>query len=181
MAGAGGGPFPNGYRRGGRIAAMHDRSQPTILVATDFTPASRAAFDSGIQMAKEEGGRLVLVHALRPLGAPGLELTRPDTSRFENETAAPGDVLDAPVDLTGTDWVDLARAQGVDADVVVRPGLPAAVIAEEAERLQARAVILGSSRKGGLEKAVLGSVAEAVQKATDRPVVVVGGVPEPGR
>ncbi|HUR25266.1 MAG TPA: universal stress protein [Candidatus Thermoplasmatota archaeon] len=161
---------------------MHDHTpnSPTILVATDFTPASRAAFDSGVKMAKEEGGRLVLVHALRPLGAPGLELTRPDTTRFENETAAPGDILDVPVAMTGTDWVDLARAQGVDADVVVRPGLPAAVIAEEAERVQATAVILGSSRKGGLEKLVLGSVAEAVQRATDRPVVVVGGIPEPG-
>ncbi|HJQ92830.1 MAG TPA: universal stress protein [Candidatus Thermoplasmatota archaeon] len=160
---------------------MRDRSPPTILVATDFTPASRAAFDSGVRMAKEEGGRLVLVHAVRPLGAPGLELTRPDTTRFENETAAPGEVLDAPVDLTGTDWVDLARSQGVDADVVVRPGLPAAVIVEEAERLQASTVVLGSSRKGGLEKAVLGSVAEAVQRGTGRPVVVVGGVPEPSR
>ena len=159
---------------------MHDRSQPTILVATDFTPASRAAFDSGVRMAKEEGGRLLLVHAVRPLGAPGLELTRPDTSRFENETAAPGEVLDLPIDVAGPDWVDLARAQGVDADVVVRPGLPATVIVEEAERVQARAVVLGSSRKGGLEKAVMGSVAQAVQRGTDRPVVVVGGVPEPG-
>lgn len=163
---------------------MRDRSPPTILVATDFSPASRAAFDSGVKMAKEEGGRLVLVHAVRPLGAPGLELTRPDTTRFENETAAPGDLVDAPVDLptdlSGSEWVDLARAQGVDADVVVRPGLPAVVIAEEAERVQAKAIVLGSSRKGGLEKAVLGSVAKAVQRGTSRPVVVVGGVPEPG-
>ncbi|HUR24730.1 MAG TPA: universal stress protein [Candidatus Thermoplasmatota archaeon] len=45
---------------------MRDHAPPTILVATDFTPASRAAFDSGVKMAKEEGGRLVLVHALRP-------------------------------------------------------------------------------------------------------------------
>src|SRR5688500_1197700 len=160
---------------------MRDRSPPTILVATDFTPASRAAFDSGVRMAKEQGGRLVLVHAVRPLGAPGLELTRPDTTRFENETAAPGEVIDVPVDVAGTDWVDLARAQGVQADVVVRPGLPATVIAEEAERVQAKAIVLGSSRKGGLEKAVLGSVAEALQRGTSRPVVVVGGVPEPGR
>ena len=161
---------------------MRDRSPPTILVATDFSPASRAAFDSGVQMAKEQGGRLVLVHAVRPLGAPGLELTRPDTTRFENETARPGDVIDvpvAPLDALGDDWVDAARSQGVDADIVVRPGLPSVVIAEEADRLQAQTVVLGSSRKGGLEKALLGSVATAVKKATDRPVVVVSGFPEP--
>jgi nucleotide-binding universal stress UspA family protein len=157
---------------------MPARIPPTILVATDFSPASRAAFDSGVRMAKEQGGRLVLVHAVRPLGAPGLELTRPDTTRFENETARPDDALGLP--SLGDDWADHARSQGVDAEVVVRPGLPSTVIAEEAERLQAKTVVLGSSRKGGLEKAVLGSVAEAVQKATDRPVVVVSGVPEPG-
>lgn len=159
---------------------MRDRSPPTILVATDFSPASHAAFESGVRMAKEQGGRLVLVHALRPLGAPGLELTRPDTTRFENETARPGDVLDAPQGARGEDWADLARSQGVPADVVVRAGLPAVVIVEEAERLQAKTVVLGSGRKDGLAKTVLGSVAEAVQKATDRPVVVVSGVPEPG-
>jgi nucleotide-binding universal stress UspA family protein len=162
---------------------MRDHSPPTILVATDFSPASRAAFDSGLRMAKEQGGRLVLVHAVRPLGAPGLELTRPDTTRFENETARPGEVLDLPVDVTGNageEWIDVARSQGVAADLVVRPGRPSTVIAEEAERLQAKAVVLGSGRKGGLEKAVLGSVAEAVQKATDRPIVVVSGLADPG-
>jgi nucleotide-binding universal stress UspA family protein len=154
-----------------------DRSPPTIVVATDFTSSSRAALDSGIRMAKEQGGRLVLVHAVRPLGAPGLELTRPDAAKIENETAEPA--LDPQ--SSGQDWVERARVAGVAADVVVRPGLPAKVIAEEAERVQARAVVLGSSHKGALEKMVLGSVAKDVQKATSRPVVVVPGIPEPDR
>lgn len=154
---------------------MRDRSPPTIVVAADFTSSSRAALDSGIRMAKEQGGRLVLVHAVRPLGAPGLELTRPDANKLENETAEPS----SDIRFAGDDWVERARVQGVAADVVVRPGLPAKVIAEEAERLRAKAVVLGSSRKGALERAVLGSVAEAVQRATSRPVVIVQGTPEP--
>lgn len=160
---------------------MRPRVPPTIIVGTDLTPASRLAFESGVRMAKEEGGRLVLVHAVRPLGAPGLELSRPDTTTFENETAGPAA---APVPtpalaagVAGADWVDLARSQGVDADLIVKPGLPATVIAEEAERLQAKAVVLGRSGKSGLEKAVLGSVAAAVQRATSRPVVVVPALP----
>lgn len=150
---------------------------PAIVVAADFTSSSRAALDSGIRMAKEQGGRLVLVHAVRPLGAPGLELTRPDANKLENETAEPS----ADVRFAGDDWVERARAQGVATDVIVRPGLPAKVIAEEAERLRAAAVVLGSSRKGPLEKAILGSVAEQVRRSTSRPVVVVPGVPEPDR
>ncbi|MEA3135995.1 MAG: hypothetical protein QOC71_276 [Thermoplasmata archaeon] len=150
---------------------MFDRMPPTFVVGTDFTPSSRAAFDSGVRMAKEQGGRVVLVHAVRPLGAPGLEMTRPDTTKFENETAEPG----ADGGITGTDWVDLARSQGVDAAFVARPGLPAAIILEEAERVHAKAVVLGSSGKKGLEKTILGSVADAVRKGTNTPVVVVHG------
>ncbi len=148
---------------------------PTILVGTDFTSSSRAAFDSGLRMAREEGGLLVLVHAVRPLGAPGLEMTRPSTARVDNETAEPGPEFG----LDGTDWVMLARAQGVEAVVIVRPGLAAAVIADEAERLEARTVFLGNSGKAGLSRVMLGSVAAEVKRNTTRPVVVVPGAPEP--
>ncbi|MFA5944123.1 MAG: universal stress protein [Candidatus Thermoplasmatota archaeon] len=144
---------------------------PAFVVGTDFTASSRAAFDSGIRMAKEQGGRLILVHAVRPLGAPGLEMTRPDTDKTENETTEPV----GEGGISGADWVDLARSQGVEASFIARPGLPAAILLEEAERVQAKAVVLGSSGKRGLEKAILGSVASDVRKGTHRPVVVVHG------
>ena len=152
-------------------ADLGDAGVPTILVGTDFSPASRPAFDSGLEMARELGGRVVLVHAIRPLGAPGLELTRPDTTTVENETAEP----QPDVGLAGSDWVDAAKAQGVEADIVVRAGRPATVIAEEAARVQAHTVVLGSMGKDDLERAVIGSVAEEVQRRTARPVVVVPG------
>lgn len=158
-----------------RPARAPSDASPTIVVGTDFSPGSRAAFESGLTMARDLGARLVLVHAVRPLGAPGLELTRPDRTTEENETADPT----PDVGLNGSDWVDLAKAQGVEADVIVRPGRAAVVIAEEAARLGAHTVVLGSLEKGGLEKAVLGSVAEEVQRRTSRPVVVVPGVAGP--
>ena len=155
---------------------MVDFDTPTILVGTDFTASSRGAFDAGVDMAPELGGRLVLVHAVRPLGAPGLELTRPDTTKFENETAEP----QADIGLQGSDWADLAKSKGVETDVVVRPGRPASVIAEEAIRCRAHTVFLGSQEKTDLEKGILGSVAEEVERRTARPVVVVPGTPGVG-
>ena len=148
---------------------MMGAARPTVLVATDFTPASRAAFDEGVRLARELDGRVLLVHAVRPLGAPGLELTRPDPNKTENETAEPTPTMG----LVGNEWVDLARAQGVEADVVVRPGLAAVVICDEAERVGAHTIILGSQGKTGITKAMLGSVAEDVRTASGRPVVVV--------
>lgn len=154
---------------------------PVILVATDFTPGSRGAFDKGLELAKEVKGRLALVHAVRPLGAPGLELTRPDTTKAENETAEPVPA----VGLAGTEWVDLAKAQGVDCEAIVLPGLPSVVILEEADRLDAHTIVLGSQEKDALAKAILGSVAEQVEGKTRRAVVVVPpedtGVARPAR
>jgi nucleotide-binding universal stress UspA family protein len=163
---------------------MLGTARPTVLVATDFTPSSRGAFDEGVRLAKELEGRLLLVHAVRPLGAPGLELTRPDTTKEENETAEPVPA----VGLAGTEWVDLARAQGVEADVVVKPGLPAVVIVDEAQRVDAHTIVLGSQGKEGISKALLGSVADDVRKTSGRPVLVVAddhavgaGVERPAR
>lgn len=166
---------------------MHS-SKPTVVIATDFTPSSRAAFDQGVALAKELGGRILLVHALKPLGAPGLEPSHPETSPTENETAE----ATPQVGLVGTEWVDLARAQGIEADVVVKPGHPSALIIEEARRVDAHTIVLGSQGKHGLTKAFLGSVADEVRKTTERPVIVVPGDgvtsaasrpqrPEPGR
>ncbi len=150
---------------------MLDPSKPTVLVATDFTPASRGAFDQGLALAKELHGNLLLVHAIRPLGAPGLELTRPDTTNEENETAEPVPA----VGLAGSEWVDLARASGVECDIVARPGLPAVVIVDEADRVDAHSIVLGSQGKEGITLAMLGSVADDVRAKTSRPVIVVMG------
>lgn len=148
---------------------MPGSHMPTVLVATDFTPASRPAFDHGLALAKDLGGRLLLVHAVRPLGAPGLEVTRPDTTKAENETAEPVPA----VGLAGAEWADFAKAQGVEADVVVRPGIAAVVIRDEADRVDAHTIVLGSQHKTPLAKAILGSTAEDVRAATTRPVVVI--------
>lgn len=144
-------------------------AHPTVLVATDFTPSSRGAFDEGVRLARQLQGRLLLVHAVRPLGAPGLELTRPDTTKEENETAEPVPA----VGLAGTEWVDLAKAQGVECDVVVVPGRPATVIVHEALRVDAHTIVLGSQGKEGISKAILGSVAQEVREKSGRAVVVV--------
>lgn len=149
---------------------MLPKARTTILVATDFSPASRGAFDEGVRLARQTGGRLLLVHAIRPLGAPGLELTRPDTTKEENETAEPVPGMG----LAGSEWAELAQAHGVDCDIVVRPGLPASVILEEADRVDAHTIVLGSHGKQGLSYMVLGSVAEDVRAGCDREVLVIG-------
>jgi nucleotide-binding universal stress UspA family protein len=56
---------------------------------------------------------------------------------------------------------------------VARAGKPADLIVEEARKANARFIITGSHGRTGLKRAVLGSVAEAVLRLADRPVLVV--------
>ena len=45
-----------------------------ILVATDFSPASRPAFRTALDLARAQRGRLAIVHVLpsvAPMGAEG--------------------------------------------------------------------------------------------------------------
>lgn len=142
-----------------------------IVVGVDFSPASEQALESAISIAKDWHVGLELVHALAPLGAPGLDLGHPAFDPPRNESA---DVL-ASAPQTGKAWVDRAKKAGVPAWLVTRPGPPARAIVDEAQRIHACAIVVGSRGHGDIGKAVLGSVAESVLANATVPVMVIPG------
>ncbi|HUR61329.1 MAG TPA: universal stress protein [Candidatus Thermoplasmatota archaeon] len=143
---------------------------PTIVLGVDFSPASRRACDTAIRMAKEWGADVLLVHALKPLGAPGLDLMHPQYDAERNEST---DVT-ASEATVAEEWLHRVRRE-VAAELVSRPGRPADVLIEEAQRVKARAIVVGSHGHTGVSHAVLGSVAEGVLARSWIPVLVVPG------
>lgn len=142
---------------------------PTIVLGVDFSPASQRACDTAIRMAKEWGADVLLVHALKPLGSPGLDLMHPQYDPERNESA------DVTAETRLADeWLHRVRRE-VAADLVSRPGRPAEVLLEEAQRVKARAIVVGSHGHSGLDHAVVGSVAEGVLAKSWIPVIVVPG------
>jgi nucleotide-binding universal stress UspA family protein len=69
---------------------------------------------------------------------------------------------------------DRAREAGVDAVEIVRTGKPHAAIREYAAVVDADLVVLGTHGRSGVERALLGSVAERTLRTATRPVLVVG-------
>ena len=61
---------------------------------------------------------------------------------------------------------------------VIDGGRPAEALVQAAERLRADALVLGSHGKGAAVTSLLGSVSQAVVRASPRPVLVI---PPPGR
>ncbi|MEA3135994.1 MAG: hypothetical protein QOC71_275 [Thermoplasmata archaeon] len=133
------------------------------MVAVDFSKASRKAFDAAVALAADLDATLVLVHAFAPMPKAG----------------ARGPIGQAKAEIDAFEWRDLSEAWAAEARkkasvaIVGREGKAPEVIAKVVATHKARLVVVGSHGRGGLRRAVLGSVAEAVVRSSKVPVVVV--------
>lgn len=141
-----------------------------LLVATDGSDAVAPAERVGVDLAATLGARLTAVSAVDQARA----LTDAGGGVLTNETIE--SVRRALTDRA-TDAVDRAldRAEeaGVDADGEVVDGEPSRAVCGYARDADADLIIVGTHGRTGVRRVVLGSVAERVLRAADRPVLVV--------
>jgi nucleotide-binding universal stress UspA family protein len=142
-----------------------------ILVATDFSPPSRAALIAADREAARRSGstRLTVVNSLD---------LPPDLMGFGFAPLVPAPVglPDARPALREGAQKRLAgelRETGVQASTLVGEGPAALDIVRIAESLPAELVVLGTSGRTGLRRVILGSVAEAVVRRAPCSVLVV--------
>lgn len=134
----------------------------TLVVGIDFSDASRKALDAAAALARPLKAAIVLVHADAPL-PPGAKAGHLD----------PISQVRVEVDADEARRLSATWAKATGAEVVARRGKAADVILEVARERKAAYVVVGSHGRTGLKRAVLGSVAEAVVRASPVPVVVV--------
>lgn len=136
-----------------------------ILVPVDGSETSSRALVAALQMARDAGGRVRVIHALDELAyVPGYDYGA-DLLRIAREQAAKV-VKDAD---------DVAKSSGVPCEsrVVEAPGRRLGdVVAEEAKTWEADLVVVGSHGRRGVGRALLGSGAEQVIRSTQVPVLV---------
>lgn len=140
------------------------------LVPLDGSKLARSAFDPATDLL-EEGGRVTLVRAVVPIPAAGYGpadvpggVDASATEAMEEQAAAR--LEEAAEELRGS------RGLAVDTRVVRNPS-PARAILETASEVGADVTALATHGRGGLERAVLGSVADKVVRAGRTPVLVV--------
>lgn len=140
-----------------------------ILHSTDFSPASRRAFDTALAMAKSLKAKLTIAYVLAPV------VTVPE----QYIDAATLDRLDQQARQWSRRHLDrlAARAKkaGVKVTVVLRDGDPADQIVRACRATRADIIVVGTHGRRGLPKFFLGSVAERVVSAASCPVVTVRG------
>lgn len=130
-----------------------------LLIPLDFSPTSLRALD--IARAHFPGARRRLLH-----------VTGPDRAHAPSalDLLESGEVVTEEADQARD---RLNRLVGEGEDVQVTSGLPAETILAAARTWGADLIVMGTQGKEGLTRLVLGSVADAVVRGADVPVMTV--------
>jgi len=138
-----------------------------ILVAIDFSVPSAAAWATARGLARALRAELLLAHVF---AEPPLFSEGPFAGPRVREVYAAGR---AWVDKTLEEWAAAARAEGLTVRVQVREGAPYREIVALAGEERVDLVVVGTHGRGGLERALLGSVADRVIRLAPCPVLSV--------
>jgi nucleotide-binding universal stress UspA family protein len=139
----------------------------TILYATDFSPASRAAFSKAVELAKRDRAPLTIAHVMPTPMIMTDGYVPPSTydEIIRGQRTMSQKKLDA--------LIARARSAGVRTRGLLLEGQPADRILRASRG--AGLVVIGTHGRTGLARFILGSVASRVVAGAHCPVVTVRG------
>jgi nucleotide-binding universal stress UspA family protein len=138
-----------------------------ILCATDFSDAGQAAEAHAASLARALGAELIYLHVSQetplygegPLGTADVERVYEAQRRWASDTLAAR--------------VAAAHARGLRARFALRRGAPRAEIVAACEDESPDMIVLGTHGRSGLDRLLMGSVAERVVRTAPCPVLTV--------
>jgi nucleotide-binding universal stress UspA family protein len=138
-----------------------------IIYATDFSEPAEAAQAEALRLAAALGSELVFLHVMAELHFYGeLPFSTGQMQEIaESEKQWATDKLEA--------CVAAARERGLRARMILRLGPPAEQIIKAAEGERAEMIVIGTHGRTGLDRLLIGSVAERVVRLAPCPVHTV--------
>ncbi len=133
----------------------------SILVPTDFSEASQRAVDVGVELAREFDASLTLLHVHE---LPSYAYAIPDEVAERAEALARRELEQR---------LAQARARLPKADAIMRTGVPWQVILDVARERGADLLALSTRGRHGLQRVLIGSVAEKVVRLSPVPVLTM--------
>jgi len=137
----------------------------TILVPTDASESAQRALLFALELAKEFGSQIVLLHVVYTPEALGYTLSSGITVPQEEISIYGREALTSTLDGIDTGDVPIQRKQ--------RPGHPATAILEEIKDGHFDLVVMGSRGYGPITGYLLGSVSQRVVSVAECPVIIV--------
>jgi universal stress protein A len=143
----------------------------TILVPVDFSPATHAVLNAARKLADATGDRVVLLHVVEP---PVISTDYGLTLDMMHETLV-------AFRKTGEQQLAHLEKELAAHDVAVSArqvdGHPSAQILDQARRLRADYIVLGSQGHNAIYDLLVGSTAHTVLQNAPCPVVIVPPAP----
>jgi len=134
----------------------------------DFSSDSAEALDRAIELAKQFGSKIQLMHSY-PIHVGGIApygMVVPESFERDFRQAA-AKRLD--------EWAEKVSAAGIPVDSSLTPNVASQAIVDEAEKIGADLIVMGTRGLTGLKHVVLGSVAERTIRLAPCPVLTVKG------
>jgi nucleotide-binding universal stress UspA family protein len=138
-----------------------------ILVATDGSEPVKKAVDTAIEIAGMSKTKLYAIHVIS-LGFlyESIPTDEELEQAFQDKLMTEGKQATAYVENAG-------RAANVEVESVILRGIPAEEIIWFAEKNDIDLIVMGTLGKSGVQRFLLGSVAEKVVRHATKPVLVV--------
>jgi len=142
----------------------------SILVATDFSDCSGAAFRTAAQLAQTFQAKLILLHVISTKRVQVL------SEYLEQEPETLVAILRERAQHQLSEFLKRWNSEGIEVETLVSVGFPFQEIAVKARDLAVDLVTLGGHGRGGqdpLDKVFFGSTAEKVVRLLPCPVLCV--------
>ncbi|VVB55466.1 Universal stress protein [uncultured archaeon] len=144
---------------------MASRLYEKILIATDGSEYTKNAVDYGIDLAKNTGAKLLTIYVVDTAAFASIPMDAAWESMYE--------LLKQEGDAAIKYVADKAKAEGLEVEGNLIEGHPADEIIKYSEKNSVSLIIMGTLGKSGLDRFLLGSVAEKVVRNSKIPVLVV--------
>jgi nucleotide-binding universal stress UspA family protein len=139
-----------------------------ILVPTDGSEPSILAARYAAYLASKISAKVTLLHVVEPGHLPYSIARLSDEMNRELETT---------IEESGKSILRLTQkelvAAGVPVDMVMQKGRPGDVICSLVEEGNYDLIIIGSTGRGGVSRALLGSVSQEVARTASCPVLII--------
>lgn len=135
----------------------------SILFATDLSAAAEKALPYALEIARRQGSMLYVAHAIVPAAYPYAPAAAWPTLEAQEQQFR--DQAKQRLEQ---------RLDGIAHEIEFRPGKVLDVLRETVQSKQIDLLVIGTHGRTGVEKVVLGSVAEAIFRESACPVLIVG-------
>jgi nucleotide-binding universal stress UspA family protein len=136
-----------------------------ILYATDFSATSRRALDTALVLARSQDAKLTIVHVIAPIVLVPEQYLDPVTMDQLQKQSRQWSTRQL------TSLGTRAKKAGVKASVLLREGDAADQIVRACRSTKSDLIVMGTHGRRGLQRFLLGSVAERVVATAPCPVV----------